>query len=82
MANTYLGRCGDNWAGEDAEIDFPRPGKADTTLHFYECSSHRGTEDCSKCRKDANRVVRHRFSDAKYVILPSIVFIGKLLRGL
>lgn len=82
MANTYLGRCGDNFAEEDAEIDLSHPGETGTTLHFHECSSHHDREDCSKCRNGTNRIVRQRFNDAKYVIFPSIIFIGKLLRGL
>jgi hypothetical protein len=75
--STYLSRCGDNWMTEDVEISFHLPG--DTSWHDTLSSQMlQPPRDCNTCRTGANRA-RRSASVAKHKMLPSFIFIGKLL---
>jgi hypothetical protein len=51
--------------------------QADMTFHIRECYSQHGRRDYSNCTNGANRV-----SVAKYSVLKSFVFIGRVLQDL
>jgi hypothetical protein len=45
-----------------------------------ECCSLHGKKNCITCRNGENRAVRYLVSVAKYTVLSTFVFIGKLLK--
>jgi hypothetical protein len=59
--------------------------KADTVFHLCECLCQHGRRDCSNFignGNEANHTGRHQINVLKYTVLPSFVFISKLLHNL
>lgn len=81
MASTYLGRCGDTWVAEDDEIIlFHLETQVRMLLHINKCCyCICGITDWSDWCKPGSR---HWVSIRKCTVLPSFIFIGKLLHGM